>query len=277
MAAGIFGTMNMDNDGYGESQSPDSDYAETQNPPSPYSNKNSKAPAAPPAAPKLKNPSNGEVTILASYAWKPPITEKTEVEYLLDGKWHPWTADYTEITGVQATTSPGNFIALLGMITEYKAKSIKRLNFFTHANKLVIGITGYVDPTDVFFTESIDQATIASYASSGLSFTYNKQSFSLDDVRARFADDGMFVLYGCDAAFDPTTLLTALKDLLNVTVVGFKDKTVYCPPAQTIGSSAFNRKGEKLGVYKSGFQCGTDSTTDWRSLINNQSAVKVAK
>jgi hypothetical protein len=198
------------------------------------------------------------------------------VDYLLNGKWHPSYPDYSEITGIQVKETPGDLIALLGMITEYKTKSIKRLNFFTHANKTVIGITGYMDSTDVFFTASVDQTQIASYASSGISFTYKKQNFSLDDVRARFTDDAIFVLYGCDAAFDPTTLLTALKDLLNVSVVGFKDKTVYCPPAQTAGAD-FKRTGEKIGILKNGFNCATDAITDWRSLINNPNAVTVKK
>ena len=79
-----------------------------------------------------------------------------------------------------------------------------------------------MNSVDVTFTAWVDETQIANYASSGLSFTYKKQNFSLDDVRARFADGAIFVLYGCDAAFDPTTLLTALKDLLNVSVVGFK-------------------------------------------------------
>lgn len=264
----------MDNENYRELQNPNSDYSETQNPPSPYSGKGAKTPANP-AAPTLKTPVNGEVTILTSYPWIPPIDEKTEVEYLLSGhdKWHPSYPDYSEITGVQMKNTPGDFIALLGMITEYKPKSIKRLNFFTHADKTVIGITGYMDSTAVVFTAFVDQTQIANYASADLSFTYNKQSFSLDDVKARFTDDAIFVLYGCDAAFDPTTLLTALKDLLNVSVVGFKNKMAFCPPTQTVGSTVFNRKGEKVGIVK----CGADSTTDWRSLINNPNAVTVKK
>lgn len=268
----------MDNDGYRELQNPNSDYSENQNPASPYDGKDAKTPAGPAApTPAPKTPINGEVTILTSFPWNPPIDEKTEVEYLLNGKWHPGYPDYSEITGVQMKNTPGDFIALLGMITEYKTKSIKRLNFFTHANKTLIGITGYMDSSDVTFTASVDQTEIASNASQGLSFTYNKQNFSLDDVRARFADDAIFVLYGCDAAFDPTTLLTALKDLLKVSVVGFKDKTVYCPPTQTVGSTSFNRKGEKIGIMKQGFKCDADSTTDWRSLITNPNAVTVKK
>src|SRR4051794_26918309 len=125
----------MANDDYGDLQHPDPEYTEAQTPASPYTKKNAKTPAAP--APKSPA-ANGEVTILATYVWQPPIDEKTEVELLLNGKWHPTYADYVEITGVQMASGPGDFIALMGMIAEYKPKSIKRLNFFTHANKKII-------------------------------------------------------------------------------------------------------------------------------------------
>lgn len=265
----------MDLNDYTNYQNPNSDYTQDQNPASPYS-AGAKAPAKP-AAPKLKDPANGEVTILTTYDWKPEIDGKTEIDYLLNGKWHPGYVDYSEITGVQMKNTPGDFIAFLGMITEYKPGSIKRLNFFTHANKKVIGITGYLDATDVYFTKWVDETEITNYASSGISFKYNGQDFTLDDVKGRFSSDAILVLYGCDIAYDPTTLLTALKDLLNVTVIGFKDKMVFCPPSQTIGGTVFNRKGEKVGIYKKNFKCDTDSTADWRSLINDANAVKVSK
>jgi hypothetical protein len=230
----------MANDGYSDLQHPDSEYTDVQDPLSPYDQKNSNVAGKQPA-PTLKTPVNGEVTILASFVWSPPISATTETDYFLNHKWHPSFADYVEITGLTPTSAPADFIALMGAITEFKPRSIKRLNFFTH-----------------------------------LSFSVGSQTFSLDDVRGRFTDDAIFVLYGCDIAFDPTTLLTALKDLLKVSVVGFKDKNAYCPPAQTAGTP-FNRTGEKIGVLKSGFSCASDSTRDWRSLINDPNAVKVAK
>jgi hypothetical protein len=268
----------MDVNDYSNYQNPDSDYSKEQNPASPYS-KGAKPPAQPaqPAQPKLKTPANGEVTILTSYPWNPAIDGKTEIDYLLNGKWHPGYPDYSEITGVQMTSTPGDFVAFMGMITEYQKGSIKRLNFFTHANKKMIGISGHIDETDVYFDTSVNETEIVNYASNGMSFKYGGQDFTLDEVRARFASDAIFVLYGCDAAFDPTTLLTALKDLLQVSVVGFKDKTIYCPPSQIIGGTDFKRKGEKIGIYKTNFKCGTDSTTDWRSLINDPNAVTVKK
>jgi hypothetical protein len=254
----------------------DEDYGALQNPVSPYDKKDSKTPPA--KAPAGKTPgANGEVTILAYYDWDPPITEEQEVKYLLDGKWHPSYADYVEITGITVKNTPGDFIALMGMIAEYKPKSIKRLNFWTHSNRTVIGIGGHVVPGNVIFTNAIDDVTISNYAASASSFTVGKRTFTLDDVRNSFADDAIFVLYGCDIAFDPTGLLTAIKDLLQVSVIGFNNENVYCPPTQTIGSKTFNRKGEKVGVKKKGFTCAADSTRDWRSLINDPNAVRISK
>jgi len=264
-----------EDDDYSTLQNPDSQYTDVKDPASPYDAKGQK-PAKPPA-PKLKTPTSGEVTILARFLWEPAIDGTTEIALLLGGKWHPGYEDYVEITGVTMKTSPGDFIALLGATVEYKPRSIKRLNFFTHANKTLIGIEGFMDPTNVFFRSSVDASEIAGHAASGLSFTVGKQNFSLDDVRGRFTEDAIFVLYGCDIAFDPTSLLTAWKDLFQVTTIGFKNKTVFCPPAQAIGGKDFKRKGEKIGVMNSGFKCDTDSTRDWRSLINDPNAVKVPK
>jgi hypothetical protein len=268
--------MLMDVDDYRDLQNPDSDYSEVQNPTSPYGAKGGKA-AAKPTKPKLKTPKNGEVTILASFVWDPAIDGATEIQFLLAGKWHPGFADYVEITGVKTKVAPGNLIALLGEIAEYKPKSIKRLNFFTHANKTLVGIEGFMDSTNVFFRSSVDETEIAGHASAGLSFTHKKQNFTLDDVRDRFAEEAIFVLYGCDIAFDPTTLLTAWKDLFQVTTIGFKNKMVFCPPSQTVGGKQFNRKGETVGIMKPNFKCGADSTRDWRSLISDPNAVKVSK
>jgi hypothetical protein len=263
-------------DNYGDLQDPPGGYGGDQEPDSPYAAKGG-TPAAPPSKPTLKTPKDGEVTILASFVWDPPIDGATEIQYLLSGKWHPGFVDYEEITGVTTTEAPGSLVALFGAITEYKPNSIKRLNFWTHANKTYVGIEGYMTSADVFFRSSVDETAIAGYASTGLSFTYKKQNFTLDDVRNRFADSAIFVLYGCDIAFDPTGLLTAWKDLFQVTTIGFKNKMVFCPPSQKTDGTVFDRKGEKVAILKPSFSCGTDSTRDWRSLISDPQAVKVAK
>jgi hypothetical protein len=270
----------MPDDDYSEVQNPGSGYGDVQDPPSAYANKNAKT--APAAAPKGKAPGpNGEVTILASYGWNPPISEADEVKYLLagGGQWHPQTADYEAITGAKAPTAPGDFARLMEMIGEYQAGSIKRLNFWTHADSGAIGMTGYLTPGNVWFTNSIDEAGITNYNQPGISFGPKGKAVTLDEIRGRFTNDAIFVLYGCNIGRYPKTMLSALKDLLQVSIIGFKTENVYCPPPQTIGSATFVRKGEKIGVKKAGvtFDCKTDSTTDWRGLINDPNAVKVAK
>jgi len=269
----------MNDQDYSDFQSPEGSYGSSQQPGTSYAGKGAKGgkAGAKPSKPKLKAPRNGEVTILASFVWKPAIDGATEIQLLLDGKWHPGFVDYVEITGVKAKESPGNLTALLGAITEYKESSIRRLNLFTHANRTLVGIEGFMDAANVYFSNSVDETEIAGHASAGLTFTYKKQNFTLDDVRSRFAKDAIFVLYGCDIAFDPTTLLTAWKDLFQATTIGFKNKTAFCPPSQTIGGKQFNRKGETMGIVKPMFKCGVDSTRDWRSLINDPNAVRVAK
>jgi hypothetical protein len=271
----------MTDQDYGDYQSPEGGYGGSQQPDTLYAAKGAKGgkAGAKPSKPKLKTPKNGEVTILAPFVWDPPIDGATEIQLLLAGgnQWHPAFADYVEITGVKAKESPGELIALLGTITEYKERSIKRLNFFTHADRTVVGMRGHIVPGDVFFDNFVDDTEIAAKAATNLSFTFKKQNFKLDDVRNRFAEDAIFVLYGCDIAFDPTTLLTAWKDLFQVTTIGFRNEMMFCPPPQTIDGKQFNRKGEKTGIRKPNFKCDVDSTRDWRSLINDPNAVRVAK
>jgi hypothetical protein len=263
---------------YAAQQQPGSGYAAAQNPAPLYAKQGGKAAPAKAKAPSGKSPGKGgEVTILGRYLWQPPISGEEEVQYFLDHKWHPSFEDYVAITGVRPKTSPGNFIHLMGMIAGYKPKSIKRLNFWTHSNKTEMGIMGDVVRGNVHFTEWIDEFKISKYAAEGLSFDVGKQHFTLDDVRDKFADDAIFVLYGCEIAADPTGLLTSIKDLLQVSVIGFRTEQMYCPPTQQPGSKTFNRKGEKVGVRKSGFSCEKDSTSNWRSLINDPNAVKVNK
>lgn len=256
----------------------ETNYGPLQNPESPYTDKYNAEPfkGGKSVKTKKKVPPNGELTILGSFDWKPKIDGKTEIDYLLKGKWSPSIHDFMEIAGPTPST-PGNLIALLGMITEFDENSIKRLNFITHADKTKIGIAGIMDASGVYFTNFVSDTEIENYAVDTSSYTMGSLSFTLEDVRKRFTSDAFFVLYGCKAGFDPTTLLPAFRNLFNITVIGFKEYIVFCPPGQDVNGAVFKRKGEKMGINKPKFQCDVDSTADWRSLINNPNAVKIVK
>jgi hypothetical protein len=262
-----------DDDGYGPYQRPSTDYTDSTQGAESYGGGSK----AKPSKSASNKPPNGELTILTRFVWSPEIDSATELAYLTNGTWYPGWADYVEIAGPAQVSPPADFTALLGTIQQFDPGSIQRLNFFTHANKKVIGIQGTIDKTDVWFTNFVDETELAKHVDNDFTYSFNKGTaqFTLADVRKRFTSDAIFVVYGCDAAFDPTRLLTGLRNVLEVSVIGFKDKTVFCPPPQK--GTGFDRRGEKIGVFQKDFQCGRDSTSDWRSLINHVSAVRVDK
>lgn len=268
----------MDNEsGYVPYQQPPGDYTDSTQGAEGYGGSKDVSKTKP-SKPSSKKPPNGELTILASYVWDPAISGVEELAYLTTGKWHPGFADYVDITGPAQVPSPSDLTALLGTIHEFDVGSIKRLNFFTHSNRNTIGIRGILVPGNVMFTTQIDDQVIDDHVASNYTYTFNnnkKDTFVLSDVRARFSEDAIFVLYGCDVGFDPTKLLTSLKNFFQVSIIGFKEKMVFCPPLQK--GESFTRKGEKVGIYEKDFKCENNSTREWRTLINHVNAVRVNK
>lgn len=224
--------------------------------------------------PKPPSPKNGEVNLAGYFVWDPVITDAEEIAALGSGQWSPATVDFLAVMGDKSLKGMGDFVAIMAEIVQYAPGSVKRVNFFTHADATTLGIRGTIAPGEVLFSNYVSDTEIDGYASNGMSFTSNGESFSLEDVRARFAADAVFVLYGCKAGQN-TSLLKAIAKLLRVRVVGFKKKIAFCPkPAQ---GGRFVREGMKVGVYKSGFSCATDSTTDWRGLVSDPDAVSEPK
>jgi len=261
--------------GYGPYQNPATDYTDSTQGAEGYGGGKG-AGKAKPSTPASNKPPNGELTILASYVWDPPINGAEELAFLNKGQWHPGFADYVEIAGPSPVTSPVDFTALLGIIHQFDVGSIQRLNFFTHSDRKTVGILGTIIPGEVIFKTWVDDNVITDHSTSNYSYVYKpSQAFVLADVRSRFANDAIFALYGCDVGFDPTQLLTGFRDLFQTTTIGFKDKMAFCPPPQT--GSTFDRRGEKVGIVGPGFTCEKFSTRDWRSLINHASAVRVNK
>lgn len=219
------------------------------------------------------SPANGEVNLAGYFVWDPKLDDAQEIQQRANNKWSPATVDFLAVMGSNTNNGMGNFEAIMGELVKYAPRSIKRVNFMTHADSDTVGIMGRnTTDGDVIFDVSVTKQDIDGYAASGLSFTYGNKTYTLDDVRDRFAKDAVFVLYGCKAG-QSTGLLTALNKLLGVRIVGFKQKIAFCYPAPQNGSIV--RKGTKIGIYKSGFSCSTDSVTDWKGLITHADAVSV--
>lgn len=221
-------------------------------------------------AAKAPKPKNGEVNLAGYFVWDPAISDADEIAALNANQWSPATVDFLAVMGDKSLKGMGDFIAIMAEIVRYAPGSVKRVNFFTHADNTTLGIRGKISPGSVLFDVHVTDADIDSYASSGISFTSNGEIFDLDDVRARLAPDAVFVLYGCKAGQN-ASLLKAIARLLKVRVVGFKKKIAFCPKPPQGGR--FVREGMKVGVHKTGFSCDTDATADWRGLINDPNAI----
>ncbi len=231
---------------------------------------------------KAKNPKASEVTLFGYFVWDPEVTGQEEIDILLSEdplvNWSPSVLDFMAATGLSANYAMGNFEALLATIADYKPDSIARLNFFTHGNSITLGIAGTIDSSNVFFNSSVDESRINFFAQEGLTILDDSrgkaQKITLEDVRKRFKEDAVFVLYSCNSGAS-YGLLEALSNLLQVTVIGFNEQILYCPPMQN--NPPFKRKGMKIGISKNPGGCSNnDKVQNWQSLIHDSSAIRVS-
>ncbi len=163
--------------------------------------------------------------------------------------------------GEKKLVGMGDFVAVMGEIVKFAPGSVKRVNFFTHANGTTVGIAGRNIPGNVMFDTQVTKADLDNFATNGMSFKVGNQTFDLDDVRQRFTKDAVFVLYGCQAGLNKP-LFDSLHALLGIKVIGFKKKIAFCPNPPQNGQ--FVRTGMLSGIGN----CSS-KTADWRSLAND--------
>jgi len=221
---------------------------------------------------KANSTPSGQWDLAGFFVWDPVVSAAQEKAALAAGNWHPATLDFLAVMGSSVLQGMGDFVAILGEIVKRPVGTVKRVNFMTHANNKMIGIRGRNDVSNVWFDVAVTDQDITNLTAPGLSFTAGTTKFTLQDVRDRFAEGAVFVVYGCHAGLN-ISVLQALNKLLGIKIVSFKKEIVFCPPGQ--GGPDFNRKGMKIGINKSGFACPADSTTDWLGLINHPDAVSV--
>ncbi len=208
-----------------------------------------------------------------------------EVTELLAGRWEPSTDDFAAVPGGTVVVTPtfGNF---LGAIVQQQDGSISRINLFTHANKGLIAFGGRIDKrsvghADVFLNTNgpndnltaMDPTSMQNLNQPGVTFSVaqpirGKSNFTVDDVRKKFAADAVIVLYACHSGQDQP-FVKSIATFFKVKVIGFSSLIGYFPPAQTQGSSRFQRPGEKIGVGAS----SAPGAVDWRNLITDSSAI----
>jgi hypothetical protein len=190
-----------------------------------------------------------------------------EVTAMAKDRWSPTSDDFAAVAG-KSSVQVGSWKNLLGAIlthgdTESALGSISRINIFTHANSDLIALSGNVrqgsaaaDVTlnvpDAISEETLDQLN------SGVTFSVvskdkklASRKFELDDVRKRFTNDAVIVLYACHGAVD-MAFVQRIADTFQVKIRAFKEVIGYFPsyeegdPATKQAAKVKNRR--KVGV-----------------------------
>ena len=195
-----------------------------------------------------------ELNLVAAFPKPASWTATKERSQIVAHKWFPHTLDFRAIAGNRSTEISSAWDFLLKIVQT--ASIIRRLNFFSHANRDIIAMAGTVladgsnvllgtdgrsetfDPNRVWTLDAftVKQGAIVNpYAlvwstfgeNSAVNVPVGNRTFNLEQVRGRFATDAVIWLYLCHGAADPD-LFQRIANTFQVTVKGFSEELVYC-------------------------------------------------
>jgi len=221
-----------------------------------------KTAATPKAAPKVVG---RELSVYGKFDNQWSVED--EVTAMAKDRWAPTSDDFAAVAG-QSSLQVSSWKSLLQVIltrgdAESAPGSISRINIFTHANSNLIALSGNVRPSsgkaDVTLTVSsaISEETL-DQLNSGITISVvskdkklASRKFVMDDVRKRFTNDAVIVIYACHGAVD-TAFVQRIADTFQVKVRAFREVIGYFPsyeegdPAAKQAAKVTNRR--KVGV-----------------------------
>ncbi len=197
--------------------------------------------APPPAATQ-------ELNLVGNFPKPASWTPQKELQQIQADKWFPSTLDFLAVAGPGSVAIADTWDFLLKIAKA--PKKISRLNFFSHGTTSLIALQGEIlaDGSNVMLAQNPDtgwtqvlapKAILDPFAgkwgdtgqnSGSVSITVNGTSFTLDDIRNKFAPDATIWLYLCHGAADPR-LFQEVANTFQVTAKGFSRELVYCAPA----------------------------------------------
>jgi hypothetical protein len=222
-----------------------------------------------------------ELNLVGSYPKPKSWTAAKELSLIGKDSWFPHSADFQAVAGKGSVvvTSPEDF--MLKIVST--SGSISRLNFFSHGVSGRIAMSGEVDEegqscslvsgwTQVIGTKRIADPYARIWGdegeNSGSKVTVGTRSFSLDEVRAKFAPGAEIWLYICHGGADPM-LLQNVANTFRVAVKSFTKIIVYCAPATFPQSRA--HKVNVLTTTKPSDSCPS-AESDFHKLTSDASA-----
>ncbi len=189
-----------------------------------------------------------ELSLVGDFPKPASWTPQKELQQIHAGKWFPSTPDFLAVAGAGSIAIADTWDFLLKIVKA--PKKISRLNFFSHGTTSLIALQGQVldDGSDVMLATHPDtgwtqvfspKAILDPFAlkwggagenSGSVSITVDTTTFTLDDVRNKFAPEATLWLYLCHSAADPR-LFQEVANTFQVTAKGFSHELVYCAPA----------------------------------------------
>ena len=203
-----------------------------------------------PPQPSPTNPTAAatqELNLVGNFPKPASWTAKKELDQIHADKWFPSTLDFLAVAGKGSVAVANTWDFCLKIVKA--PKKISRLNFFSHGTGSLIALQGEIldDGSNVMLATNPDtgwtqvlfpKAILDPFAkkwgdigqnSGSVSLTVNGTSFTLDDVRKKFAADATIWLYLCHGAADPR-LFQEVANTFQVTAKGFTMKSYIAPP-----------------------------------------------
>jgi hypothetical protein len=240
-------------------------------------------------APPQPSPSNPaaattqELNLVGNFPKPGSWTAKKELDLIHAKTWFPSTLDFLLVAGTGSIAIADTWDFCLKIVAA--PKKISRLNFFSHGTFSLIALQGEIaddgakvqlatNPdtgwTQVHFAKAILDPFAKTWGDVGqnsgsVSLTFGGTSFTLDDVRKKFASDATIWLYLCKGAADPR-LFQEVANTFQVTTKGFTHEIVYCAP----GDFPTSRK-HKIAVVTTSdpFDSCPNGDTDFKKLDTN--------
>ena len=149
--------------------------------------------------------------------------------------WEPTSDDFA--AGTSNSIEVEEFIRLTWVIAKQPAKSVSRVNIFTHSDPTLIAFKGTVRETSTTADVQLEQrGALTEEALENLSDgswwrvkrRRGWKKFTMQQVQSRFTDDAKVYFYSCRSGIN-ARMLQLFADKFKVTAVGFRDKICYCP------------------------------------------------
>ena len=189
-----------------------------------------------------------ELNLVGDFPKPASWTPQKELQQIQADKWFPSTLDFLAVAGSGSVAIADTWDFCLKVVKA--PKQISRLNFFSHGTTSLIALQGQIldDGSNVLLAQNPDTGWTQVFAakaildpfaktwgdvgqnSGSVSMTVNGTSFTLDDVRKKFASDATIWLYLCHGAADPR-LFQEVANTFQVTAKGFAHELVYCAPS----------------------------------------------